>query len=207
MSRSRLAPRLRSLVSAVLVALLAVGSFPVTAVIGVSPSEPVIPTGDAVIAANPRETPARVPEVTSGDLDGATDTVGQRPSIAYEEAMAHADDDIAFEPGGAVAVGFAPRSADRWPVDGHVPTALPAGRATGRQMAESAQGTAWTDLDAAGSSTEPPASAEPAPPAPDASAPGAAQWWDPETGKPIADQPGEAIHVPPRRMHVLRVVG
>ena len=157
-----------------LVALLAVGSFPVTAVIGVSPSEPVIPTGDAVIAANPRETPARVPEVTSGDLDGATDTVGQRPSIAYEEAMAHADDDIAFEPGGAVAVGFAPRSADRWPVDGHVPTALPAGRATGRQMAESAQGTAWTDLDAAGSSTEPPASAEPAPPAPAASAPGAA---------------------------------
>jgi spore germination protein YaaH/flagellar hook assembly protein FlgD len=82
----------------------------------------------------------------SANADAAGDTIGQRPSTAYEEAMAHADDVIAFEPGGKVETGFTPRATDRWPVDGQAPSVLPAGRATGRQMAESRQGTAWTDL-------------------------------------------------------------
>ena len=60
--------------------------------------------------------------------------------------MAHANDRIAFQPGGRVEVGFRPRAGDRWPVDGRLPTALPAGRATGRQMAATRQGTAWADV-------------------------------------------------------------
>ncbi len=90
------------------------------------------------------------PSVSPADAAAADDTVGQRPSIAYEEAMAHADDEIAFEPGGKVTLGFTPRAGDRWPVDGRAPAALPSGRATGDQMADSEQGTAWVDLDGAG---------------------------------------------------------
>ena len=37
-----------------------------------------------------------------------------RPSIQYEEALAHADDQIAFAPGGRVTVPYAPRPADDW---------------------------------------------------------------------------------------------
>jgi hypothetical protein len=79
------------------------------------------------------------------DLEGAADAEppSQGPSIAYEEAMAHARDRIAFEPGGRVTVGFRPRASDRWPVDGRAPVALPGGRATGRQMAAGAQGSRW----------------------------------------------------------------
>lgn len=71
---------------------------------------------------------------------------GSQPSIAYLEAMAHEGDAIAFQPGGRVDVGFKPRASDRWPVDGRAPSALPAGRVTGRQMAASANGSRWTDV-------------------------------------------------------------
>ena len=64
--------------------------------------------------------------------------------------MAHEQDRIAFQPGGRVDVGFTPRAADRWPVDGGAPSALPAGRATGRQMAASRAGQrAGSDVGAA----------------------------------------------------------
>ena len=89
---------------------------------------------------------------------------GPQPSIAYLEAMAHEKDAIAFQPGGLVGVGFTPRSADRWPVDGRLPSALPAGRATGREMAASPNGSRWTDLATRGhhGATGPIASADPA---------------------------------------------
>ena len=63
-----------------------------------------------------------------------TDDAGLRPTIHYEEALAHADDDIEFAPGGRVTVGFTPRSTDHWKVGGVSPRALPAGRLDGRQM-------------------------------------------------------------------------
>ena len=56
------------------------------------------------------------------------------PSIQYEEAMAHADDRMSFEPGGRVTIPFKPRKSDRWAVGGVRPGALPAGRLTGRAM-------------------------------------------------------------------------
>jgi spore germination protein YaaH len=57
------------------------------------------------------------------------------PGIQYEDAMAHANDRIAFAPGGRVTVPFRPRADDGWAVGGGRPVALPAGRLTGRQMA------------------------------------------------------------------------
>ena len=78
-----------------------------------------------------------------GGLDGGAP---QQPSIAYEEAMAHEHDRIDFVPGGRVTAGFAPRADDRWPIDGKGPTALPAGRATGRDMAASPEGSQWAAL-------------------------------------------------------------
>ena len=50
--------------------------------------------------------------------------------------MAHAADKIAFAPGGRVTVPFKPRKADRWAVGGVAPTALPAGRLSGKAIRE-----------------------------------------------------------------------
>ncbi len=106
-----------------------------------------------VVAADPQ--PARA----VGELKGP------EPSIVYEQAMAHEGDRIAFEPGGLVEVGFTPRASDRWPIDGRAPSVLPAGRASGRQMAVSPNGSRWTDIThparGAGSGAVPPA--DPAP--------------------------------------------
>jgi len=176
-SRPRPAPSLRSLVPAVLIAVLAVGSAPPAgAVAAVSPSPTVAAVSpatagqagdqapDTSLKVNPRAaqagtalqagtptptpapTPAAAPPLTPADAGGAAEQAGLQPSIVYEEASAHAADRITFKPGGQVTVGFTPRAGDRWPVDGRAPSALPAGRATGRQMAASAQGTAWADL-------------------------------------------------------------
>ena len=60
--------------------------------------------------------------------------------------MAHEGDRIDFEPGGRVAIGFRPRAGDGWPIDGRAPRPLPAGRATGRAMAASAQGSRWATV-------------------------------------------------------------
>ncbi len=68
------------------------------------------------------------------------------PSIAYEEWLAHANDRIEFVPGDRVRVPFRPRRGDVLTVGGRAPRALPAGRATGRAMAESRQGSIWADV-------------------------------------------------------------
>ena len=57
-----------------------------------------------------------------------------RPSIQYEEAVAHANDEIPFAAGARVSVPFAPRAEDRWTVDGVEPLTLPAGRLTGKSI-------------------------------------------------------------------------
>ncbi len=54
-----------------------------------------------------------------------------KPSIQYEQAMAHAGDTTAFAPGARVSVPFTPRAADRWTIDGARSVPLPAGRLTG----------------------------------------------------------------------------
>ena len=59
------------------------------------------------------------------------------------DAAAHEDDQIAFEPGARVTVPFRPRPDDGWPVGGIAPATLPAGAASGRAMASSAQGSTW----------------------------------------------------------------
>lgn len=79
----------------------------------------LLPTASAIAAS-----PDRAPELL--------------PTIQYEEAVAHADDDITFAPGGRVTVPFRPRATDRWKVDGKAPRALSAGRASGREMREEA---------------------------------------------------------------------
>src|SRR5439155_17251449 len=80
---------------------------------------------------------------------------GLQPTIQYEEAMAHANDPNGFTPGARVALGYAPRADDGWPVDGGRPVALPAGRASGREMAQAAQGSRWANSPPAGLSDDP----------------------------------------------------
>ena len=56
-----------------------------------------------------------------------------QPTVQYEEALAHANDRIAFKAGGRVTVPFRPAAGDRWVVDGARPRALPAGRPRARR--------------------------------------------------------------------------
>jgi spore germination protein YaaH/flagellar hook assembly protein FlgD len=130
----------------------------------------LLPVAPAVAA-----DPARQAEAGHGSMDG------EQPSIAYLEAMAHEDDGIEFEPGGLVDVGFTPRGSDRWPIDGAAPRPLPPGRATGRQMAASDNGSRWTDV------SRPGRPAAPATPAPDASAAPDIAPADPAPAEPPAD--------------------
>src|SRR6185369_10103166 len=59
---------------------------------------------------------------------------GLEPSIQFEEAERHANDTIAFAPGGRVTIGFEPRAGDPWTVGGGRPVGLPAGRLDGKAM-------------------------------------------------------------------------
>ena len=59
---------------------------------------------------------------------------GLEPSIQFEEAERHANDTIAFAPGGRVTVGFEPRPGDPWTVGGGRPVGLPAGRLDGKAI-------------------------------------------------------------------------
>ena len=63
-----------------------------------------------------------------------------RPTVQYEEAMAHAADKTTFAPGGRVTVPFKPRASDRWVVGGVAPKALPAGRLSGKALARRREG-------------------------------------------------------------------
>jgi spore germination protein YaaH/flagellar hook assembly protein FlgD len=93
------------------------------------------PSAAAPSASAPVSAPAAAtPQAAAGEL---------QPGIQYEDAMAHANDRIAFTPGDRVSVGFSPRGGDTWPVAGHAPRSLPAGNATGREMVDSPQGSRW----------------------------------------------------------------
>ena len=160
MTRSRHALRLpRRLSTALVSALLALGSLPTPAAVAGPPSQPAPaegqiagPTSPVAPAAGPESTPATEPPVAES---GGT----SRPSIVYEEAMAHANDRIDFTPGARVDVGFSPRAGDAWPIDGRAPKALPSGRASGREIAKSGQGSRWAPVGDArgGVDTSPPA--------------------------------------------------
>ncbi|HEX8939521.1 MAG TPA: glycosyl hydrolase family 18 protein [Candidatus Limnocylindrales bacterium] len=69
-----------------------------------------------------------------------------QPSIQYQEALAHAHDVRVFEPGDRVTVPFRPRAGDTWAVGGAAPRVLPAGRASGRELAASPTGSVWADV-------------------------------------------------------------
>jgi hypothetical protein len=117
------------------------------------------------------------------------ETLEAQPSILYEEAMAHAHDRIAFEPGARVDVGFRPAADDRWEIDGRAPRPLPAGRVTGRDLARAAQGSVWADP-GAGLATAPAAPAGPAAtPEPRWPASGSRCWASCRTGRSTAPPP------------------
>ena len=65
---------------------------------------------------------------------------GLLPGVHYEDAMAHADDVVAFVAGDAVTVGFRPRADDTWSVGGRAPRALPSGSRSGRELLAEATG-------------------------------------------------------------------
>ncbi len=161
----------RSIASAVLAGLLTAGLLPVPA--GVDAAPVAGPSAVAQAAGSPATTADDgLPGGTIADLTeradapalpvanapggGGLDPAGpgvvpaQHPSIAYEEAMAHENDHITFQPGARVTKGFKPRSDDRWPVGGQAPVPLPAGRASGREMAASAQGSEWARIGSPG---------------------------------------------------------
>ena len=52
------------------------------------------------------------PALAAAPASRGPDAAELRPTIHYEEARAHADDEIAFAPGGRVRVGFTPRAGD-----------------------------------------------------------------------------------------------
>lgn len=65
----------------------------------------------------------------------ATGAYPGEPTVHYEEALAHADDEIAFTPGARVLTGFAPKTKALARVAGRTAGALPAGLLSGRDMA------------------------------------------------------------------------
>lgn len=78
-----------------------------------------------------------------GPADPSTEP-GLEPSIMAVDAAAHEGDRIDFAPGARVTVPFVPRADDGWPIDGVPPRRLPAGAATGREIAAARQGSVWS---------------------------------------------------------------
>ncbi len=119
-----------------------VGALVAILVAGVMPGPPTVTARDLL-----PDVPSR-PAVPAPDApDDAPDDVPEDvPSIAYEEWLEHEDDELEFTPGARVEVGFTPRKDDRWPVGGAEPGPLPAGRASGRDMAKMPNGSRWTDV-------------------------------------------------------------
>ena len=142
-----------------------------------APAAPVGPADNSATAAAPH--------------DAAPPTT-QEPSIIAVDAAGHEHDPNRFTPGGQVQVPFSPRPDDGWTVDGIAPGRLPAGAASGRDMAASRQGATW-----APSSSAPEARAEPLPwtPGPvDVPNPGPAIAAYPvsamTTAEPLVEPPG-----------------
>ena len=86
---------------------------------------------------------ATAPDLAAQAAAAAADAGPLQPGIQYEEAMAHEGDRSSFVPGERVSVGFSPRAGDTWAVAGHAPRPLPAGNATGAEIAASDQGSQW----------------------------------------------------------------
>jgi spore germination protein YaaH/flagellar hook assembly protein FlgD len=99
----------------------------------VSSSAPSAAAGSA--SARPIDRAARAHE------PGAEAASHVRTSIHYADVLAHSDDRPVFTAGGRVTVPFVPRADDPWKVGGRTPHILPAGRATGRQLAFQPTGT------------------------------------------------------------------
>ncbi len=91
---------------------------------------PLVASLGFVVLAGLLPVAAVAPVAAGGPKGGA----GLQPTIHYEEAQAHAHDDLHFTPGGRVTVPFRPRATDHWKVGGRAPRALPAGRVSGRAM-------------------------------------------------------------------------
>jgi spore germination protein YaaH len=79
--------------------------------------------------------PAQTPDPSGGVV----------PTVHFLDEQAHARERFEFEAGDAVTAPFSPRAGDRWEVDGKAPRPLPPGHATGRQMREAAQDSAWAN--------------------------------------------------------------
>lgn len=141
---------IRSTIAAGLIALLAAGVLPAPPGIAASAGAAAVTSGvsrppiDPTPGQSSRSSEPPDPEHVADPADkgpsGPGTSPDQKPSIIYNEAMAHGHDRIPFVPGGRVTVGFTPRPDDRWPVGGSAPTKLPSGRESGREMAASPQG-------------------------------------------------------------------
>ena len=70
----------------------------------------------------------------AADPSSGGPTLGE-PTVHYEEALAHADDEIAFTPGARVLTGFTPKTRTASRVGRGSSLALPAGLLSGRDMA------------------------------------------------------------------------
>ena len=142
-----------------------------------TPAGTTAPVNRAVLASTATDQPAVSLPAAIVDAPG--------PSTAYEQAMAHADDDLDFTPGGQVTVGFTPRAGEGWLIDGQAPVALPAGKVTGRDMAAASQGSTWAEPGAGDAS------------APDEGGGSSDSGRDAPGGGPAAsDNPGEPVATP-----------
>ena len=70
----------------------------------------------------------------------APQATGLQPTVHYEDALRHSHDRIPFEPGSLVVLPFKPRHGDDWSVGGKAPRPLPAGRRSGKQIANGEAG-------------------------------------------------------------------
>ncbi len=77
---------------------------------------------------------ALVAPASSLAVEPETPNAELQPTIHYEDAQRHAQDQTEFPAGGRVTVGFAPRQGDLASVGGEAPQGLPAGRLSGRQL-------------------------------------------------------------------------
>jgi spore germination protein YaaH len=66
----------------------------------------------------------------------------------YDQVLQHEGETYDFVPGEAVTTPYVPRPGDRTLVNGQPAVALPPGRASGKSMAETPEGTIWAEPDA-----------------------------------------------------------
>jgi spore germination protein YaaH len=141
--------------------------------------------GAAPVAA---QEPASPPIV--GADDPSTEGTQLLPGVHYEDALAHANDEIEFTPGGRVTVGYRPRAGDTWQVGGRAPRPLPAGTASGRAILAGEPASTGTADPNASQGPVPSQDAAPSPdssPLPDPTAPLDAPAVDP-SAVPSADE-------------------